>query len=156
MGNQQTLTYGYSFTENDSDSGYGEMQLSSSPFEMNKETSFNYLYETNNNNNTNKQTTDKSSPNKSRYNTDNNAQKNLGHVDETVSAAKRQNSLLKSKSIGINIKHNKSINHTNDSIDLDDDPFEDNDYPSPYSTSLHSTSSIISVSLTMSTFYLLK
>ncbi len=106
---------------------------------MNKETSFNYLYETDT-----KKNTDKSSQNKISSHNSSNLHNILDHVNETVSADRR-NSLVKSKSIGISITHNKSINHKNDSIDLDDDPYDD-DYLNSYYNSLQSTSSIISVS----------
>lgn len=88
MGNQQTLDYSsyYNFVENDSDSGFGD--LSSSPFELNKNTSFNYLYE--------KSTTTTTTPVPSPE-----------AIFNVISS--RKNSLIKSKSI--------HINHSLDNID---------------------------------------
>ena len=89
MGNQQTLDYSsyYNFVENDSDSGFGD--LSSSPFELNKNTSFNYLYEK-----STTTTTPVPSPEA---------------IFNVISS--RKNSLIKSKSIHIN----HSLDNINDS-----------------------------------------
>ena len=124
MGNQQTLTYNYySFAENDSDSGFGE--LSSSPFELNKNTSFNYLYETNEKDKTRLSLEQKqilaNNSSQNEHNITNNNNNN-------TLLTKRNNSLVKSKSIGINIINNRkkeNNSYQNDSFDLDSDTSSD-------------------------------
>lgn len=100
MGNQQALVNNYYSAENDSDSGFGE--LSSSPFEFNNNTTFDYLYEQDR-----KLKHTKSSPNKPILNDD---------EFETNTPTK----IPKSKSFGIRIMRKP------DSFDFDENINETN------------------------------